>query len=270
MLVDTHCHLDFEAFDQDRSEVIRRAREIGIYRMLNPGIDISSSLAAIRLAETFADVNAAVGVHPNSSTSWTEETANQLTQLAQHEKVVAIGEIGLDYYRDRAPLDVQKFVLHRQLAIAAEVGLPVIIHMRNQIPQENQASIDMLQILAEWCNRLKIDNSPLVNRPGVLHSFSSTTEDALQAIELGFHIGITGPITFKSARQLQATVASISIDHLLIETDAPFLTPHPHRSQRNEPAYVQLVAGKIADVQQLPLEKVINGTTSNAEKLFNW
>lgn len=270
MFVDTHCHLDFEVYESDRSEVIQRAREAGLRRILNPGIDLPSSREAIQIADAYREVYAAVGVHPNSATTWTGETEAQLRQLAAHPKVLAIGEIGLDYYRDRAPKDMQQRVFREQLAIAGELELPVIIHTRNLSQDKRQATEDMMTILAEWREQLLRANTRVAEHPGVLHSFSDNRVSAELAIDLGFFIGITGPVTFENAVELQEIVAALPLEHLLIETDAPFLTPHPYRGKRNEPAYVKQVAGKIADIHQVSLDTVADVTTRNAEKLFHW
>jgi TatD DNase family protein len=270
VLVDTHCHLDLEVFQNDRHEVIQKALEVGLIRMLNPGIDLSSSKETLQIAESYKEVYAAVGVHPNSSATWTGESAAQLRQLAMHKKVVAIGEIGLDYYRDRAPKEVQQHVFRQQLAIAGELELPVIIHTRNLSQDARQATEDMMKILAEWRDQLFRANSQVTEHPGVLHSFSDNKISALQAVELGFYLGISGPITYKNAVELQEVVAAVPLEHLLLETDSPFLTPHPYRGQRNEPAYVKQVAGKIADIHRVSLETVADTTTRNAENLFHW
>ena len=262
-LTDTHCHLDFNAFDHDRDGVLYRARKEGVVRLLNPGIDLVSSLAAINLANVHPEIFAAVGIHPNSSDSWDDLTADSLRKLAAHKKVVAIGEIGLDYYRDRAPVDLQKEVFAEQLTLAAELQLPVIIHNR-------QATGDVLEILAEWVLDLVESGSDLAKNPGVLHSFSGPLEPANKALELNFLIGITGPVTFKNAEKLQDVVAKLPLEGLLIETDAPFLAPHPKRGRRNEPENVRLVAEKISELLELPVAEVIKKTAENARQLFHW
>ena len=263
MLADTHCHLDFEAFDGDREQVLDRAARAGVERILNPGVDLASSRSAVRLAETYSLVFAAVGVHPNEATQWEQDTPETLRDLAGHPKVVAIGEIGLDYYRDRAPRDLQKKIFQEQLALAAELGLPVIVHNR-------LATEDLLEILTGWETGLANAGSPLAERPGVLHSYSEKLEPALRGIEYNFRIGFTGPVTFRNAPDLQRVAANLPPDHLLIETDAPFLTPHPHRGKRNEPAYVRLVAEKLAELKEIPFESVASQTSANAARLFNW
>jgi TatD DNase family protein len=270
MLIDSHCHLDFDAFDSDRQLVIDRATASGVVGILDPAIDLVTSRNILQLAARQEMVNAAVGVHPNSASTWTDETPEMLEELARRPKVLAIGEIGLDYYRDRAAHELQQAVFKSQLSLAARLELPVIIHTRNASLADPRAIMDALEILEEWCADLEIANSALQDRAGVLHSYSGDTSSALRAIELGFYIGITGPVTFRNAPELQQTVSELPLDRLLIETDAPFLTPHPHRGKRNEPAYIGLVADKIALIHNLEPEVVKQKTTLNAQRLFNW
>lgn len=261
--VDTHCHLDFNAFDKDRSQVLERAWESGLERILIPGINLASSQLALRLAEKNEQVFVAVGVHPNDALSWKDDTLAQLKQLTDHPKVVAIGEIGLDYYRDRAPKELQADIFCEQLSLASQVNLPVVIHNRD-------ASADVMDILSKWQKGLELGNEPLAKRPGVLHSFSDTLEVAERGMAHNFYLGITGPVTFKNAENLRRTVSAIPLNNLLIETDAPFLTPHPFRGKRNEPAYVRFIADRIAQVLELSVKSVATKTTSNAINLFNW
>jgi TatD DNase family protein len=262
-LVDTHCHLDFNLFDKDREAVISRARDAGVVRILNPGVDLETSGRAVELAQDSTEVFAAIGVHPNDALSWNDGSRDALRALVRQPKVVAIGEIGLDYYHDDAPHDLQWRIFQEQLSLAKELGLPVIIHNR-------QATEDMLDILKSWCSDLLTCGSKLVSRPGVLHSFSADVRAAEKALELNFSLGITGPVTFKKAQILHQVVEFAPLASLLIETDAPFLTPHPHRGQRNEPAYVRLVAEKITEIRNLTLEKITKQLMINSEKLFNW
>jgi TatD DNase family protein len=263
VLTDTHCHLDFNRFDEDRLLVLDRSWEAGVVRVLNPGIDLDSSRAAVQLAETNDQVYAAVGVHPNSALAWNENTLRELRALAKHPKVVAIGEIGLDYYRDRAPRELQEQVFLTQLDLAASLQLPVVIHNR-------QATSEMLEILVEWQAKMVSKGLSLAERPGVLHSYSDEVEPALKAIEHNFFIGFTGPVTFQNARDLQKVAATLPIQHILIETDAPFLTPHPYRGKRNEPARVLLIAEKIAELKQKTFKSIAQLTTENAARLFHW
>lgn len=263
MLVDTHCHLDFNNFTDDRQMVVDRARQNGVERILNPAIHLASSNEILMMAESFDDVYVAVGVHPNEALSWESDTLAELREIAQHPKVVAIGEIGLDYYRDYSPPDLQKRVLIDQLELAAELSLPVIIHNR-------QATEDVLELLTAWHTSLARNDSPLHDRPGVLHSFSDQLPSAKQAIDIGFFIGFTGPVTYRNAYALQEVARTIPLECVLIETDAPFLSPHPHRGTRNEPAYVSLVAEKIGELRKVDYHTVAESTTINAKRLFGW
>ncbi|HSF83057.1 MAG TPA: TatD family hydrolase [Anaerolineales bacterium] len=260
---DTHCHLDFDRFDGDRDQVIDRAREVKIVRILNPGIDVETSRKAITLSEQYPEIYASVGIHPNEALSYSQDSRRQLLSMAFHPKVIAIGEIGLDYYRERAPKSVQIRMFKEQLDLASEVGLPVVVHNR-------EATDDILDILEKWRQELISTGSSLAYRPGVLHSFSGDVHDASRAVASGFKIGITGPITFKNSRTLQEVVSSGELDDILIETDAPFLTPHPHRGKRNEPAYVLYIAQKISQIKNIPWEDVAKKTARNADELFHW
>jgi len=260
-LVDTHCHLDFDAFDADRAEVIARAQEAGVDAIVNPSIDTANAAKVVALSQKTACVYAAVGVHPNSSTEWNARSADELRQLAQHSKVVAIGEIGLDYYWDDAPHDVQQKALQAQLELAAEMELPVIVHNR-------EASEDLLAILLEWQAGLANSANALAARPGVLHSFSGDQAMAERAVAAGYFLGFTGPLTFKNAPDLQAIAQQVPLERILVETDSPFLSPHPLRGQRNEPARVQLVAQKLAELKGLPYDQVAAAASTNARQLF--
>ena len=263
MLVDTHSHLDFNSFDEDRDQIIDRAREAGIIRILNPGINLQSSEKALKLADKYPEVYAAVGVHPNDGSSWEAGTISQLREFTTHQKVIAIGEIGLDFYRDRTPHDLQKIMFQEQLDLAAELDLPVVIHTRDSLDE-------VLRILAVWCKGLADSRSKLQDRPGVLHSFSGDLVGAGQTTALKFLVGITGPVTFRNAIELQDLVIRLPLQDILIETDAPFLTPHPYRGKRNEPARVKLVAEKIAGLHQEAYNIVTDVTTANAARLFEW
>lgn len=260
MLIDSHCHLNFDAFDQDRSDVLRRAKEAGVMAFINPGTNLEDSRQIVVLAEAIPELYAAVGVHPNDAADFNEEILLQLRQLAQHPKVVAIGEIGLDYYWDEAPRPLQQQVFEQQLELAKEVGKPVIIHQRD-------SAADTMAILRRWGTGQ--------DHPGlVLHSFSGDQTMADEAIELGFYIGISGPVTFKNARELPGIVANLPAERLLVETDAPFLSPHPFRGKRNEPARVKLIAEKVATLQQRPFAEMSRRLTENTKTLFgvtgNW
>jgi len=271
LLTDTHCHLDLEKFDSDRESVLERAIQAGVERILIPGLTLTSSLSAIKLAESHPMLYAAIGVHPTEASDFGRSTLNDIRKRSQHPKVKAIGEIGLDYYWDSTPHDHQQKVLKEQLALAAELQLPVVIHFREKGDASGgDCASDLLKILEEWGTGLRREKSPLAERPGVLHSFSGTLEMARAAISLGFYVGVTGPVTFKNGQRRQELVAALPLDRILIETDAPFLAPPPHRGKRNEPAYVRLIADKIALVRSCTTEQVAAATSENAQRLFAW
>jgi TatD DNase family protein len=271
LFTDTHCHLDLENFDADRREVIERALKVGVTRILIPGITLKSSRAIVILTESYPNLFAAVGVHPNDSNTWDPQTIPALRELATNLKVIAIGEIGLDYYWDAAPRDHQQQVLIEQLNLAAELELPVTLHAREKDDApDGDCARDLVQILEQWVNRLRVEKNPLAERPGVLHSFSGTHQTAQTVIDLNFYIGVTGPVTFKNANKRQEMIASLPIERLLIETDAPFLTPIPKRGERNEPAFVMYIAEKIATLYAITPEKTAEITASNAARLFAW
>lgn len=262
-LVDSHCHLDFERFDEDRQAVIARAFDAGLERMLVPGIDMPTSRAAVALAEDYPQVYAAVGIQPNSGMSWQGSTLKELEELAAHPKVVAIGEIGLDYYWDKTPKDLQADIFNQQLDLAGRLGLPVVIHNR-------EATMDTISVLLRWQDGLAAQGSPLAERPGVLHSYSGDIIQAQPVLEAGFYLGISGPVTFKKADILRQVVSQAPLERLLIETDSPYLTPEPYRGKRNEPAYVRFVAQKIAELRNQSPDVVAQQTTENAVRLLSW
>ena len=271
LLTDTHCHLDLAHFDADRTEVLRRAGQAGLTRILIPGLTLASSLSAIKLSESHPLLFAAIGVHPTEASGFERSALDDFRKRSQHPKVKAIGEIGLDYYWDAAPHDLQQKVLKDQLELSAELQLPVVIHFREKgHASGGDCASDLLKILEQWAAGLRRENSPLAERPGVLHSFSGTLEMARAAISLGFCIGVTGPVTFENARHRQELVAALPLDRMLIETDSPFMAPHPYRGKRNEPSYVRLIADKIALVRSATIEQVAVATSENAQRLFAW
>lgn len=273
MLTDTHCHLDFNKFDEDRESVIQRAIESGLERILIPGLDLESSQAAIELAELYPHIYAAVGFHPTDLDKFSEKAFEEVKELATHPRVVAIGEIGIDYYwvKEREERAFQVEILRRQLAFAASINKPVILHMREEEDAWfGQASIDLLAILTEWYKNLQEQGHLLAEKPGVLHSFNGNLETAQKAIALNFYIGVTGPVTYKNAEEKRQIIRQLPLEQLLIETDAPFLTPVPHRGKRNEPAFVAYIADKIAEIHMTTREQVAEITTTNAARLFGW
>jgi TatD DNase family protein len=260
--VDTHCHLDFDQYAKDRAAVLDRAWKAGLDRILVPGIDVPTSQSALRISDSNSKVYAAVGTHPNSAASWDAWSLESLEMMAENPKVVAIGEIGLDYYRNRSPKEYQRKVFQDQLRLAYQLDIPVVIHVRNTHPEDRECIRDVIQILSAWETRL--ENS------GVVHSYSGNLEEADQLLSMGYYLGITGPVTYKNAEVLRNVVRAVPLDCLLIETDGPFLSPQAKRGKRNEPAFVRFVAEKIAEVRDISLETVAEQTARNADRLFRW
>jgi TatD DNase family protein len=262
-LIDTHCHLDFNRFDADRSDVILRAIEAGVVRIVVPGLDLATSHNICTIAEQYPNIYAAVGIHPNelANAGDLEQTLSEIRDLAAHNRVVAVGEIGLDYYWKNSPPEVQREWLKCQLNLGRDLSRPVILHNRD-------STADIVAMLFEWV----ASGLPeaLHTRPGVVHSFSGNWADAKHFLDLGFYIGFTGPITYKNADEVRDVAMNAPIDRILIETDAPFLPPVPYRGKRNEPAYVRHVAEKLAEVRGTTLEAIAELTTQNASRLFGW
>ena len=268
-LTDTHCHLDNGRFDPDREAVLERASKAGVDRLLVPGIDSWTSRAAVELAESHPGLYAAVGLHPEEASPVERSKMKEYRELAQHPKVRAIGEIGLDYYWNASSAPLQKELLVEQLQLAQELSLPVVIHFREKgdAPDGDCAS-DLFNILETWTAGLRRENNPIALRPGVLHSFSGNAASARRAIDLHFYLGVTGPVTHREDRQ--KLVAGLPLGSLLIETDAPYMAPVPQRGRRNEPAFVRHIADKIAVLQSCSIEAVELATTTNAARLFVW
>ncbi|PKR77488.1 hydrolase TatD [Halalkalibacillus sediminis] len=253
MLFDTHVHLNADQFMDDRDEVIKRAQEEGVSRMVVVGFDRKTIPLAMEIAEEYDFIYAAVGWHPVDAIDMQDEDLKWIEELAEHPKVVAIGEMGLDYHWDKSPADVQKEVFRKQIALAKKVNLPIIIHNR-------EATEDIVQILRE-------ENAGEIG--GIMHCYNDVVDYAKECLDMGFYISLGGPVTFKNATDPKIVAEEVPMDRLLIETDCPFLAPHPNRGKRNEPAYVKLVAEKIAEIKSLSLEEVAEQTTRNANKLFN-
>ena len=259
--IDTHCHLDFDAFEGDLPDIVKGSFNAGVDLIINPGINFASSALAIKLAESYpGKIYAAIGFHPNYGIEWDENSRTALFTLAKNGHVVAIGEIGLDYYREYTPHPLQRKIFRYQLQMAQELELPVLIHNRD-------ADEDLIPILKDWYLALPTD-SKLKAYPGVLHSFSATLNIARQVMEMNFMIGITGPVTFKNANERKSLVAAIPVERMLLETDAPYLTPHPHRGRRNLPEYIPLIAAEVASLHQRDIEEIGAITTQNAKALF--
>ena len=252
MLIDSHAHIDDDRFDADRDEVLSRARAAGVDLIVNIGADMASSSRSVALAEQYPQIYATVGMHPHDAKDMQEQDYQQLVRWAAHPKVVAIGEIGLDYHYDLSPRPVQKEVFLRQLDLARKTGKPFIIH-------EREAHADMLDIIRHAARGLN----------GVFHCFSGSVETAREYLKMGFYISVAGPVTFPKSVKTREVAKAVPLDRLLVETDSPYLTPHPYRGKRNEPAYVRLVATEIANLRNISLEDLAAATTANVRRLFN-
>ncbi len=254
MLVDSHAHIDASVFDQDRGQVVARASEAGVVAIVNAGFNLQSGRASLELARRYPNVFVAVGFHPHNAAKMKDGDIEELAELARQPKVVAVGEIGLDFYRNLSPQQMQLEVFKHQLELAGRLDLPVIIHSRN-------ASEEVVAILNAWAgDRTK---KPL----GVIHCFDGDRQLARKYMEIGFFLSVAGPVTYASSG-IADVARYIPLDRLLIETDCPYLTPIPYRGRRNEPAYVRLVAERIAQVRGMSPDALGAHTTRNAIELF--
>lgn len=251
-MIDTHCHLDFEDYDNDREEVIKATIEGGVNRMINIGIDEKTSVASLELAEKHEEIYAAVGFHPHSANEFNKQTQDTLERLAQHPKVVAIGEIGLDYYRNYSPREDQINAFRRQIRLAADLELPIVVHIRNAMEES-------LKIL---------EQEKTSQSGGVLHCFPGTYEESQKALEMNLMVAFGGILTFKNSRA-QAVVEKVPTKQIILETDAPFLTPFPFRGKRNSPLFVQYVYHKLAEIKQIDFESLEKKIDKTAFDLFN-
>ncbi len=253
MLIDSHCHLDADRFDDDRAAVLERARHAGVRRMVTVGCDEENSRRALGLASTHDDVWATVGVHPHEAASASERFDEVLAKLAASDRCVAIGECGLDYYYDHSPRERQREVFARQIALARRVQKPLVIHVRDA-----------------WDECIELLHSEGAREcGGVIHCFSGSLDDAKRSLELGFYLSIPGIVTFKSPGDLPEVVRTAPADRLLVETDSPYLAPMPYRGKRNEPAFVLEVARKVAELRGVELDDVVAQTGKNARALFS-
>ncbi len=252
MLFDTHAHLNAIQYQDDLEEVIERALHEGVTHTVVVGFDTETITKAIELAEAYDFIYAGVGWHPVDAIDMTDADLEWIKELASHPKVVAIGEMGLDYYWDKSPKDVQKEVFRKQIALAKEVNLPIIIHNRD-------ATADVVEILQE-------EGASEVG--GIMHCFTGSLEVARQCMEMNFYISFGGPVTFKNAKKPKEVAAEIPMERLLIETDCPYLTPHPFRGKRNEPSYVKYVAEQIAELRGMDYADFVKQTSDNAKRIF--
>ena len=251
MLIDTHAHLYFDWFDQDREEVLARAYAAGVKKIICIAIDLVTSRKCIELAEAHDGIFATAGIHPNDSTQLSDKALEELAELCRHPKVVAVGEIGLDFYRDRSPQEIQFEAFRQQIRLAKKCHLPIVIHNR-------EAAQQILKVL---------QSEGTTGLTGVFHCFSENTDIARKVLEMGFYISFTGNLTFKKSK-LPEVARTVPLERLLLETDAPFLSPEPQRGRRNEPAYVRHIAEKLAEIHETSLEEIGAITTGTATRLF--
>jgi TatD DNase family protein len=250
-LIDTHCHIDLDTFDEDREQVIRRAIEADVSDMLVIGFDPVRWNAAEMLACRFENVRVAAGLHPNSASQYSTSILDEISDQVQRPEVVAIGETGIDLYWDAAPLELQRKVFREQIALARDLDVPFIVHQRD-------AETEVLDVLRSF-------GAPL---NGVLHCFTGNWHYAQDILELGMHVGLGGAITFKSRTDLHEAVKNVPLNRVVLETDSPFMAPVPHRGERNEPAYVRNIAERLAELRGECVDKVESLTTENAMELF--
>jgi TatD DNase family protein len=252
MLVDSHAHIQLSQFDRDRHDVLQRAQSAGIEQILVVGFDLKTSQQAVELAMNTENLWATVGMHPHDAKDLTNTAMDTFQRLADHPKVIALGEMGLDYYRDLSPRSIQKTAFEQQLDLAEELDMPIIVHNR-------EAYHDILPILRSRKGRIS----------GVLHCFSGDVDIMKQTLDIGFYIGIGGPVTYKKSDDLQTVAKQVPANRLLIETDCPWLAPQFRRGKRNEPSYVISVAERIAELRGTPAEEIGQITTQNFVTLFS-
>ena len=250
MLFDTHAHLDDTAFDADRDSLLTGLREKGIGFVMNAGCSLQSSRNILLLAERYSWLYASVGSHPDCADEVNEEVIAQYRKMCSHEKVKAIGEIGLDYHYEDIPREIQKKAFRMQMALAQELDLPVIVH-------ERDAHDDGMEIVREF---------PGVK--GVFHCYSGSAEMARQLVNMGWYIGFAGVLTFKNARKAVETATSIPLDRIVLETDCPYMAPEPYRGKRNDPGYLPKMAEKLAEIRGITVEEAVRITTENAKRLY--
>ena len=248
---DTHAHYDSGKFNADRADVLRAVHESGVALIVDPGDCAATSERAVAIAQEYDFVYAAVGWHPEEAAGWTDDSLNQIRALAAQPKVCAIGEIGLDYYWDNEPREVQKKWFIRQLELARELDLPVLIHSR-------EAAADTMEIMKEHAKGLS----------GVIHCYSYSKEMAQEYIKMGFYIGVGGVVTFKNAKKLKEVVENIPLTSIVLETDCPYMAPEPNRGKRNNSAYIRYVAEKIAELKGITYEEVVEQTEKNAREMY--
>lgn len=253
MFFDTHAHLDDEKFSADRAAVIQRAKQAGVGLIVNVGYDVEHAKNTVAMTKEYDFIYGSVGIHPHEAKELDENALEELYRLVREPKIVAVGEVGLDYYWNHSPHEVQKKVFRQMITFAKEVNKPLIIHDRD-------AHQDIFDILKE---------EGAMQVGGIFHCYSGSWPLAREAVKMGFYISLAGPLTFNNAAKLWEVVKMVPLDNLLIETDCPYLAPMPFRGKRNEPAHVIKIAEKIAEIKGVSLEEVANKTTENGKKIFN-
>ena len=268
MFIDTHAHLAAPDFKEDRDEVIERARQAGVGCIIVPGTDLQTSREAVELAEKSDFIYACVGVHPHEALKGSDETLEEIERLSQNEKVVAIGEIGLDFHYDFSPRETQLEVFKKQLEIAVRRNLPMVIHTRESLPETIQVVRETVSKNPRWLSDQMTSDSKVCGFRGVFHCFTGDKVVARELLNLGFYVSFPGIVTFKNSTVTE-TVRKIGIADLMLETDSPYLAPVPLRGRRNEPANIRLIAEKIAEICGSTVEDVARSTCENAKKLFH-
>lgn len=268
MFIDSHCHLTSAQFDSDRHDVIRRALDVGVHAIINPGTDLEDSKRAIALAEMYENVYACVGFHPHDAKKADDQALHEIEELSKHPKVVAIGEIGLDFHYDCSPRDIQAKVFNAQIEIAQRRNLPIVIHTRESNEDTIRIVEEQVQRAPHWRNQLATPHSRYPIPKGVFHCFSGDAAMAWRVINMGFSVSMPGIVTFKKADLAAEVAQNVSCEHFLLETDSPYLAPVPYRGKRNEPSHLPLIAEKIAAYQGLTVEDVARATNYSAYKLF--
>ena len=253
-LIDTHAHLDFNDYNQDREEMFNRAREIGVEKIVDIGADLEGSRRAVELAEKYDHVYASVGIHPHEADTVNEESLAEIRALTASPQVKAVGECGLDFYYDNSPREIQKKAFKKQLQLAVEVELPVVVHSR-------EAAAETINIL---------DQAPDFNQNVIFHCYAYGPKEIEEIIKRDYYVAFGGLITFNSAQPIRDALKKMPLDRILLETDAPYLTPAPHRGKRNEPAYLKHILKKAAAIKEINTEEMAKITTENAERIYNF
>lgn len=254
MLIDTHTHIDLDVFDDHFEEVLKTAKEYGVEKILVPGVEPKGFQKILNLCEKYENIFGAVGVHPEDVNSYNDHIESEMKEFLKHPKILAVGEIGLDYYWDKSQIELQKEIFERQIFVAKEIGKPILVHDR-------EAHADSFEILKK---------TKAAEVGVVMHCFSGSPEFAMECVKEGFYIALGGVVTFKNAKKAKEVAKTVPLDKLLLETDAPYMAPVPFRGKENQPAYVKFVAQEIADLRGISFEEVSEMTTKNAQKLLGF